>query len=156
MSKMKTHPAGNERGFTLIELAVVTMILAILVAIGLPSVLGFRARANEARVMADLTHVAIAEGGILALDGGYSSDEARIEPLVRGIDIGNATDTSVRVVVADVDPGDGAQVLLYARAVSGSWFGLRLVGVGADIGRHTCRSDVEADMTIAVCTGTDW
>lgn len=147
---------SDDQGFTLVELTVVTMILAILVALVLPSILGFRTRANEARAKADLTHVAKAQAGIAALDGGYSTDPARIEAMVPGIDIGNATDRSVRVIVDDVNHGDGQQTLMYARAVSGLWFGVRLVAVGPDTGRHTCSSEAEADITIATCTGTDW
>jgi hypothetical protein len=45
---------------------------------------------------------------------------------------------------------------MYARAVSGMWFGVRLVGVGPESGRHTCSSSLEADMTLDGCTGTDW
>lgn len=153
---MRVRPAGDDRGFTLVEIMVVTAILAVLVAIALPSILGFRARAREARVTADLTHVATAEAGMFAIEGGYSPDPARIHLLVPEVDIGSATDSSVRVIVDDVDAGDRAQVLLYARAVNGSWFGIRLVGVGPEAGRHTCRADGEAGITFLACTGTDW
>lgn len=65
--------------------------------------------------------------------------------------LGDATDRSVRVLV-----GDGQQTLMYSRAVSGMWFGARIVGVGPETGRHTCSSILEADMTRDACTGTDW
>lgn len=146
----------NDRGFTLIELTVVTMILAILLTLVLPSILGFRTRANESRAKADLTHVAKAQAGIAVLDGNYTVEAARLEAMVPGVDVGNATDRSVRVIVGDVVAGDGQQTLMYARAVSGLWFGVRLVGVGPDTGRHTCSSNLEADMTLVACVGTDW
>jgi type IV pilus assembly protein PilA len=146
----------EEHGFTLVELAVVTVVLGVLIAIALPSILGFQKTANEVRVRAALINVAKAEAGIAVLNGAYTADAARLAEMVPGIDIGNATDGSVRVVVGDIAPGDSQQVLLYARDVNGSWFGVRLVGIGAESGRHTCRSDAEADLTLAFCSGTDW
>jgi prepilin-type N-terminal cleavage/methylation domain-containing protein len=145
-----------DRGFTLVELAVVMGIVAILVTLALPSMLGFRVRANEARAKADLTHMAKAQSGIAILDGGFTTDAVRLEAMVPGVDVGDATDRSVRVLVGDVAPGDGQQTLMYARAVSGMWFGMRIVGTGPEAGRHTCSSILEADMTLDACTGTDW
>lgn len=146
----------SERGFTLLELAAVTAIVAILVALALPSILGFRTRANEARAKADLTHIAKAQAGIGILGDGFTVDAARLEAMVPGVDVGTATDRSVRVVVGDVVPGDRQQALMYSRAVSGMWFGIRLVGVGPEAGRHTCVGSVEAEMTLDACTGTGW
>lgn len=145
-----------DRGFTLVELAVVMGIVAILVALSLPSLLGFRTRAHEARAKADLTHMAKAQSGIAILDGGFTTDAARLEAMVPGVDVGNAMDRSVRVLVGDVVPGDGQQTLMYSRAVSGKWFGMRIVGAGPEAGRHTCSSILEAEMTLDACTGIDW
>jgi len=46
---LRTRPDGDADGFTLIELMVVVMILAVLIAIAIPSFLGFR---NSAQVSA--------------------------------------------------------------------------------------------------------
>ena len=146
----------EEHGFTLVELAVVMVVVGVLIAMALPSILGFQKTANEVRVQAVLIDVAKAEAGIATLDGAYTADAGRLAEMASGIDIGNAADGSVRVVVGDVAPGDSQQVLLYARAVNGSWFGVRLVGIGAESGRHTCRSEAEADLTLDFCSGTDW
>jgi len=146
----------SDRGFTLIELMVVVMIMAVLVSMLLSSYLGARTRAYETRVKADLIHVAKAVAGLSVSGGGYTDDAATIGELVPGIALGSATDSSVRVVVADIAPGDSAQVLMYARAVSGDWFGVRLVSKGVDVGQHTCRGDAEGDMTMAGCAGVDW
>lgn len=50
--------AREERGFTLIELVIVTAILGSLTSVALPSYLGFQARANRASAAADAATVA--------------------------------------------------------------------------------------------------
>jgi len=54
VNKLKTRLAREESGFTLIELLVVLIILAILLAIAIPSYLSFKDRANKTAAMADV------------------------------------------------------------------------------------------------------
>ena len=146
---------SNDRGFTLVELMVVLAIIAILVAVVLPSLLGFRTRAMDTRTKATLSAVGRAQAGWQPENNGYTDDLDLLEATFPELEFGDADDANVHVTLGDVATGDSGQVLLYARSDSGTWFGLRYVATGADIGRHSC-SGAEADMTLVTCTGTDW
>ncbi len=62
---------------------------------------------------------------------------------------------SIHMAPGDADPIVGGRVLLYARSVTGGWFGLRLMKDGPDAGRHTCRGEDEG-MTPKTCAGVAW
>ena len=52
---------GNEEGFTLIELMVVVLIIAILIAIAIPTFLGARTRAQDRQAQSNLRNAFAAE-----------------------------------------------------------------------------------------------
>jgi prepilin-type N-terminal cleavage/methylation domain-containing protein len=153
----------EERGFTLIEVMVVVLILAVLFTLGIVSYRGFSARADDTNTRAMLTNAAKAEAATQAnsLDGAYV-DGAALGLIEPSYDTTGATDESIHVVLGDVEDGgdlilaDG-QVLLYARSQSGTWFGIRLVAAGDEAGRHTCSGDDAASVSaIATCVGSSW
>jgi len=83
------------------------------------------------------------------LRSGNAEPRAMVPGLAFGVVPGG-----IRVVVGDVEAGDGLRVLLYARSKSGVWFGLHLVD--AESARDTCTGGAEADMTLAGCVGSEW
>jgi prepilin-type N-terminal cleavage/methylation domain-containing protein len=149
----------HEEGFSLIELMVVLLIVAILLAISVPTFLGFRSRARRTEARENLVVAAKIESAVAVEGDGYTDDDSRLELLEPALDFSGGSDVAVHVVVADaISTGDNGQVLMYARAgEGGEWQGIRLVAVGPDAGRHTCQGSAKSDVdTMAACSGSAW
>ncbi|HEV3475129.1 MAG TPA: prepilin-type N-terminal cleavage/methylation domain-containing protein [Actinomycetota bacterium] len=67
---MNSSRVREQDGFTLIELMVVVLIIAILIAIAIPTFLGLRARAQDRSAMSDLRN------GFIAVKAFYTDDES--------------------------------------------------------------------------------
>ncbi len=109
----------------------------------------------DTKIQAGLTAVARGQAGLEPLQNGFTDDLVELEAMFPELEFGAGEPDHIRAVVGDVVVGDSGQVLLYARSDSGTWFGIKLVATGADIGRHTC-SGAEADMTLVDCVGETW
>jgi len=150
---------SSEEGFTLIEVMVVVLILAILIALGVPSYLGFRGRSQDTEAKSEVANGAKVQAGISVTQGqGYTADVAVLKAYEPSLDFSGTTDESLHVILGDaVSAGDNAQVLVYSRSRSGTWFGLRLVSAGVGVGQYTCLGSTEADVDdMTDCISAEW
>jgi type IV pilus assembly protein PilA len=91
ISALRQRLAREEGGFTLIELLVVIIIIGILLAIAVPSYLGFRDRANDAKAQANVRAAVPAVETYFSDNGTYAGmDLAALQAIDAGIspDIG--------------------------------------------------------------------
>lgn len=119
---MKTIRRGMSRdeGFTLIELMVVVMIIAVLIAIAIPSFLGFRKSAQDRAAQSEVRNVLLAEKAFWLDNGAYTETAADIlafEPNSR-LDAADPTAGSV----IDLNDLDSDVVCITRTAESGNTF----------------------------------
>jgi type IV pilus assembly protein PilA len=116
-----------ERGFTLIELVVIVTIIGVLLAIGIPTLLGAKTRASDAAAKSAATR-ALKSQKVLYSDAGQSYGNAsqveEIEPSIKAEDYAGGVVPEVlgRVYIKN---DAGAVATMVARSASGVCFWTR-------------------------------
>jgi type IV pilus assembly protein PilA len=144
----------DDKGFTLIELMVVVLIIAILIAIAIPTFLGLRRRAQDRAAQSNLRNGLTAAKAFYTDGETYTgfdaADGETTEPSLTWADGAGSTLNTVNVVVV------GAQELvLNTESASGTEFCIADLSTGATAG--TVRgSDESATHADCAAANPDW
>jgi type IV pilus assembly protein PilA len=116
----------------LVELMVVVVIIAVLLAMGLPAFLGFRHRAQDRSAQSDLRNVLLAEKMIWQETAAYTQVIAEVEAVRPGSRIAADAAVGVYIDLHDADDqilclvrasGSGRVFSVWESASSGAYFG---------------------------------
>ena len=162
----------DDKGFTLIELIVVVLIIAILVAIAVPTFMGARTRAQDRSAQSNVRN-ALTTGRVLFADGGHFGDPTRatvmanmetIDPTINFVAGASTEVTEISVMAFDgVDADTDADRVIYAvLADSGVCFYMQddssNGGTGAPsyASQTTARGDANTTGGLTWSTGSGW
>ncbi len=111
--------ARSERGFSLIELMVVVMIIAVLIAIAIPQFMGARSRADDRATQSDLRNGLTAEKTVYTDTQTYYLSSIAVKTAEPSLHWGT---TLLVQVGTNTAPND--TVCLSEKSASGSWFAI--------------------------------
>jgi type IV pilus assembly protein PilA len=148
MMKAIRRGLNKDEGFTLIELMVVVMIIAVLIAIAIPSFLGFRKSAQDRSAQSELRNVLLSEKAYWLDNGAYTETAADILAFEPNANMD--ADPAVGVS-ADLRDADADILCLSRTSQSGNTFSL---WEGASGGTYYGATDLSlADCTAAAPVG---
>ena len=139
---LKRRGYEGEEGFTLIELMVVVLIIAILIAIAIPTFLGARSRAQDKQAQSNIRNALTAEKTWYVDHQAYTTDVTTagmkgIEPALNwGVSDASTRGVAVNAVGAGVTTGDNGCVILESLSKSGTDFFLLDIAAGTGAGTY--------------------
>jgi type IV pilus assembly protein PilA len=131
LATLRKRLARDEEGFTLIELMVVVLIIAILLAIAIPSYLGARERASNRAAQSNLRTAHTNELAIYTDGGGFVDDLTALgqaEGGLKWVDVLTDMEPSGHRVFVTVTDAASQYLVLGAKSASGNCFWIRSIG----------------------------
>lgn len=122
----------REHGFTLVELMVVILVIALLIALGLPTFLGARERASDRATQADIRNAFSAERAYYSDNLTYTTDPLAMTAIEAAITYLDGDTPLVRgVAYLHLHPGPN-EIFISAMSASGTcWYLREIDGDGA-------------------------
>jgi len=151
----------KDRGFSLVELMVVLLILAVLMGIAVPVFLGARVKAQDRAAQAAIRNVLTAAKVFYADQQDFDAtagDLLNLEPNLQVI-LGNAPAIPQvgYLSVADADGNADQAVVLLSKSASGSWFCIANQAGGSAAGvTYATGTTGDALDTLAECAAASW
>jgi prepilin-type N-terminal cleavage/methylation domain-containing protein len=118
----------SERGFTLLEMLVVFFVIAVLVALSIPVLDGFRIRAQDRAVQTELRNAIILQRGHWQEFGAYTNVAADLKFLDYTFQEGDGFHPYHPLLELDLT-ASGQRVCLTAQSDSGTWFSIMEEGM---------------------------
>jgi len=151
----------DDEGFTLIELMVVVLIIAILLAIAIPTFLGARQRAQDRAAQSNLRNAFTTEKVYYTDNQKYTQDITALQSLENSLKWVTAPPSpggrEVRVQVGSSSVGTDDVVCLTAQSASGTTFVLADIASGPKAGTYYGKAALtNCDEPSVVAMGSSW
>ena len=141
----------DEEGFTLIELMVVVLIIAILIAIAIPTFLGARSRAQDKQAQSNLRNALTAEKTFYTDSQVYTATDTDLTPIESSLNYTTDKAANRGVIPEELVTGGQAVVLLSWSSSGTTFCLLDIVATPAAPGVH---GETAAGTYYAKVTGT--
>src|SRR4051794_29107912 len=133
----------SEEGFTLIELMVVVLIIAILLAIAIPTFLGARGKAQDRAAQSNLRNALTAEKTYYTDNQAYTASSAAVASIEPNLTFSSSAATGIVLNLSSTDTANGT-LCLTKKSASGSFFSIFESATG---GTYYGKTDLSASCT---------
>lgn len=138
--RARTHKDG---GFTLIELMIVVLIVAILIAIGIPTFLGARTKGQDRAAQVDLRQGLLTAKSYYVDNETYVATDLQLEALEPSLDFDDTVGLASTSVIGFT--GTAGEIVLVKESASGDFWCIAEGATGTTYGTGAAVTDVDTN-----------